>query len=133
MKMLLMKLQKKKRKRRILWLLFCLDYLWTPNEILPKHDEGNENKNNPHLLMQFIDVLIKYWESGGGLFILAEGVILHYQLDLFLQRTNFKNYGKVKFKIEDEHEGGGYLNGVSDNEFNLKTMEFLIKDYKDIM
>jgi hypothetical protein len=65
--------------------------------------------------MQFIDILIKYWESGGGLFILAEGVILHYQLDLFLQRANFKNYGKVKFKIEDEHEGGGNLIGSKDN------------------
>ena len=33
--------------------------------------------------MQFIDVLIKYWETGGGLFFLAEGGTLHYQLDLF--------------------------------------------------
>ena len=86
-----------------------------PYEILPKQDEGNENKNNPHLIMQFIDVLIKYWESGGGLFFLAEGGTLHYQLDLFLQRANFKNYGKVKFKIEDEHEGGGNLIGSKDN------------------
>jgi hypothetical protein len=86
-----------------------------PYEILPKQDEGNENKNNPHLIMQFIDVLIKYWETGGGLFFLAEGGTLHYQLDLFLQRANFKNYGKVKFKIEDEHEGGGNLIGSKDN------------------
>ena len=86
-----------------------------PYEILPKQDEGNENKNNPHLIMQFIDILIKYWESGGGLFFLAEGGTLHYQLDLFLQRANFKNYGKVKFKIEDEHEGGGNLIGSKDN------------------
>ena len=85
-----------------------------PYEILPKQDEGNESKNNPHLIIQFIDVLIKYWESGGGLFFLAEGGSLHYQLDLFLQRANFKNYGKVKFKIEDEHEGGGILIGKKD-------------------
>ena len=81
-----------------------------PYEILPKQDEGNENKNNPHLIMQFIDVLIKYWESGGGLFFLTKGGTLHYQLDLY-----FKNYVKVKFKIEDEHEGGGNLIGSKDN------------------
>ena len=89
-----------------------MDYLWA---IIwnPKQDEGNENKNNPHLIIQFIDVLIQYWKSGEGLFFLAEGGTVYYQFDLFLEKTNFKNYSKVKFKIEGE--GGGNLIGSKDN------------------
>ena len=88
-----------------------------PYAILPKQKKGNEYKNNPYLISQFIDVLIEYWKNEGNIFFLAEGSKLHYQLDLFLERANFPDIGKVKFKIKDEHEGGGYLKG--DNNFNI--------------
>jgi hypothetical protein len=97
--------------------LFC----GPPYPVLPKQKKGNEDKDNPYLISQFIDVLIKYWENGGSIFFLAEGNKLHYQLDLFLQRAKFPNYGKVKFTIKDEHEGGKYLKGVFDKDFKLNN------------
>ena len=54
-------------------------------------------------------------------FFLVEGSKLHYQLDLFLERVKFPNYGEVKFKIKEEHEGGGYLKGVFDKDFKLNN------------
>ena len=80
-----------------------------PYPILPPQEIGNEYKNNPHLINQFINILIKYWENNGSIFFLAEGSELHYQLDLFLEKVEFPNYCKVKFKIEDEDKGEGYL------------------------
>ncbi len=47
-----------------------------------------------------------------NIFFLVEGSKLHYQLNLFLERVI-----KIKFKIKDEHEGGGYLKG--DYYFNI--------------
>ena len=96
---------------------FCNYYaVWIfcgpPYAILPKQEEGNEEKNNPYLIDQFIDVLIKFWENEGNLFFLAEGGELHYQLDLFLKKAKFKNYGKINIEIIDEHEGGGELTGI---------------------
>ena len=104
-----------------------------PYEILPPQEKGNENKNNPHLISQFIDVLIEYWKKQGSIFFLAEGSKLHYQLDLFLERAEFPKIGKVKFKIEDEHEGNGYLKGdlgdengniFKDGTFNKNLQKF---------
>ena len=40
---------------------------------------------------------------------MAEGSKLYYQLDLFLERIKFQKNRKVKFTIEGEREGGGYL------------------------
>ena len=105
---------------------FCDYYaVWVfcgpPYPVLPKQNKENKNKDNPYLISQFIDVLIKYWENEGSIFFLAEGSKLHYQLDLFLKKAKFPNYGKVKFKIKEEHEGGGYLKGVYDQDFKLNN------------
>ena len=96
---------------------FCNYYaIWIfcgpPYAILPKQEIGNEDKNNPYLIDQFIDVLIKFWENEGNLFFLVEGGELHYQLDLFLKKAKFKDYGKINIEIIDEHEGGGELTGI---------------------
>ena len=88
----------------VIW-VFCVP----PYSILLPQKKGNENKNNPYLISQFIDALIEYWSHEGSIFFLAEGSKLHYQLDLFLERIKFQKNRKVKFTIEDEREGGGYL------------------------
>ena len=105
---------------------FCDYYaVWVfcgpPYPVLPKQNKENENKDNPYLISQFIDVLIKYWENKGSIFFLAEGNKLHYQLDLFLKRAKFPKYGEVKFEIKDEHKGGGYLKGVFNKDFKLNN------------
>ncbi len=63
-------------------------------EILPPQKKGNEYKNNPHLINQFIDILIEYWKKQGNIFFLIEGSKLHYQLDLFLERAKFQKLEK---------------------------------------
>jgi hypothetical protein len=83
---------------------------------LSPQKKGNENKNNPYLISQFIDASIEYWSN--KYFFLAEGSKLYYQLDLFLERIKFQKNRKVKFIIEDEHGGGDYLDGLFDIIFN---------------
>ena len=107
-----------------------------PFPILPPQEKGNEDKYNPHLINQFINILIKYWENNGSIFFLAEGSELHYQLDLFLERAEFPNYGKVKFKIEDEHKGEGYLYGdlgdENGNIFKKGTFNKNLQKFKNL-
>ena len=105
-----------------------------PYEILPIQE--NENKNNPHLINQFINVLIEYWKKQGSIFFLGEGNGLHYQLDLFLERAEFPKVGKVKFKIDDEHKGEGYLFGdMGDEKGNIHkngTFNKNLQKFKDL-
>ena len=63
---------------------------------------------------------------------MAGGIKLHYQLNLFLEKVEFPNYGKVKFKIENEYRGEGYLycdlgeeigNLLKKGTFNLQKFE----------
>ena len=45
---------------------------------------GKENKSDPYLVEEFINVLISFWINGGSLIFLAEGDPLNFQVNLFL-------------------------------------------------
>jgi len=69
-----------------------------PYRILP-----NEN-DDPELIGQFNDLLLKFWENKGSLIFLAEGTPLCYQVNLFLENAEFPSYGKLNFRIGGEQK-----------------------------
>ena len=108
---------------------FC-DYYATwvicgpPLPILPN------KADNPYLLGQFIDVLIKFWNNGGSLVFLAEGEPLTYQVNIFLQKVKFPGNIKMKLQLNGVHKGNKYLYGdetgklENNGQFNKQIQTF---------
>ena len=69
-----------------------------PYKILPQKED------DPELIGEFNDVLIKFWENKGSIFFLAEGTPLCYQVNLFLENAEFPSYGKLNFRIGGEQK-----------------------------
>lgn len=61
-------------------------------------------EQNPDLVGEFNDILIKFWENKGSLIFLAEGSPLCYQVNLFLEYADFPGHGKCKFRIGGEQK-----------------------------
>ena len=76
--------------------------------ILPPID-GKENKSNPYLVEEFINVLIEFWKNGGSLIFLAEGDPLNFQVNLFLDKIDFSQNQKPKFRIYGDYIGDNIL------------------------
>jgi len=94
---------------------FC-DYYATwiicgpPYPVLPHCGKDSD----PHLVGQFIDVLIQFWKNGGSLVFWAEGDPLYAQVNWFLEKVEFENEpncpsGKTNFRITGEHLGNTIL------------------------
>jgi len=94
---------------------FC-DYYATwvicgpPYPVLPYCGKDSD----PHLVGQFIDVLIQFWKNGGSLVFWAEGDPLYAQVNWFLEKVEFENEpncpsGKTNLRITGEHLGNTIL------------------------
>ena len=70
---------------------------------------GKENKSNPNLIEEFINILILFWQNGGALVFFAEGEPLNFQVNLFLEKINFDNNKKPNFKISGDYLGDKIL------------------------
>ena len=70
---------------------------------------GVENKTNPYLVEEFINVLISFWKNGGSLIFLAEGDPLNFQVNLFLEKIEFPNSKKPNFRIAGNYLGDKVL------------------------
>ena len=70
---------------------------------------GKENKSNPYLVEEFINVLIEFWTNGGSLIFLAEGDPLNFQVNLFLEKIDFSKNEKPKFRIYGDYLGDNVL------------------------
>ena len=67
--------------------------------------DGKENKSNPNLIEEFINVLILFWKNGGALVFFAEGEPLNFQVNIFLDKIIFDNKKKANFKISGDYLG----------------------------
>ena len=90
---------------------------------------GQENKdlptnggdeNDPYYVLQFVDCAIQFWKNGGSLFLMGENDPYNFQLNLFLEKIEFPNGQKAKFKIGGNHEGGKFLYSDDTGELNQK-------------
>ena len=70
---------------------------------------GVENKTNPYLVEEFINVLISFWKNGGSLIFFAEGDPLNFQVNLFLEKIEFPNKKKPNFRIAGNYLGNKVL------------------------
>ena len=59
-----------------------------PLPIFPPKD-GIINTTNPHLVGEFINILIEFWKNGGALIFFADGEPLNFQVNLFLDKIDF--------------------------------------------
>ena len=83
-----------------------------PYKILP------DCREDPELINDFNDILIKFWENKGSVVFLAEGTPLCCQVNLFLEYAQFPGQGKVKFRIGGEQKANQRLN--PDDSGNLE-------------
>jgi len=84
-----------------------------PYRILPNQED------NPDLIGEFNDLLIKFWENKGSIIFLAEGTPLCYQVNLFLEYADFPGHGKTKFRIGGEQKADKKLK--ADDSGNLEN------------
>ena len=73
---------------------------------IPLPDGGNQ-----HLVLQFIDCLIQFWNNGGSVVMFAEGDPLTFQANLFLERIVFPGNKKTNLRVGGNHAGKKLLKG----------------------
>ena len=78
------------------------------NPILPPRN-GEENLSNPYLVEEFINILIAFWKNGGSLVFFADGDPLNFQVNLFLEKIDFSQNEKPKFRISGNYNGDNLL------------------------
>jgi hypothetical protein len=66
---------------------------------------GKDNSSNPYLVEEFINLLIIFWTNGGALVFFAEGEPLYFQVNLFLEKIEFSEKEKPKFRIYGNYHG----------------------------
>ena len=91
---------------------------------------GEENKSNPNLIQEFINILLLFWENGGALVFFAEGEPLNFQVNLFLDKINFDNNKKPDFKIGGDYLGDQLLE--QDKTGKLENKGIFDKKYEKI-
>jgi hypothetical protein len=110
--------------------LICVVISGEPYEELPNKSD------NPHLIGEFIKVVIQFWKNGGGLCLFADNAPFNYQINLFLEILEVELKHKSKFRIGGNHPGKKTLNGddkgdlTSSGTFNRKIQ--LIDDFSRV-
>ena len=75
------------------------------------YDTELPHKGNPHLVDQFIDCLIQFWNKGGSVVLFAESDPLTFQANKFLEKVTFPDGSKTKLRLGGNHKGMKYLKG----------------------
>ena len=110
--------------------LICVVMSGPPYEKLPN------KADNPHLIGEFIKVVIQFWKNGGGLCLFADNAPFTYQTNLFLEILEIELKHKIKFRVGGNHEGKKIMNGddkgdlASNGIFNRKIQ--LIDDFSRV-
>ena len=110
--------------------LICVVISGEPYEELPNKSD------NPHLIGEFIKVVIQFWKNGGGLCLFADNSPFNYQINLFLEILEVELRHKTKFRIGGNHPGKKTLIGddkgdlTSSGTFNRKIQ--LIDDFSRV-
>ena len=95
---------------------------------------GKDNSSNPYWVEEFINILIEFWTNGGSLVFFAEGDLLYFQINLFLEKIEFSKNEKPKFRINGNYHGDKTLtqdkDGKLDREriFDKSKKKVLIKE-----
>ena len=79
-------------------------------------------KSNPNLIGEFLEVIIKFWKSGGSLIFFADGDPLFYQVNLFLEKAEFP----MDDDEEDEELEISKMKNPYYNEYDRDTMKDVI-------
>ena len=93
--------------------LICAVISSEPYEKLPNKSD------NPHLIGEFINVIIQFWKNGGGLCLFANNAPFNYQINLFLEILEVELKHKIKFRIGGNHPGKTTLNGDDKGDLTL--------------
>ena len=88
----------------------CIILSGEPYPELPKDKDHNDwEKSKPHLLGEFIKVIIQFWKNGGGLGLFSDNAPFTFQTNLILEQL-FE--GSLQFRVGGFHEGKKILKGV---------------------
>mgnify|MGYP002622861730 CR=1 FL=1 len=87
----------------------CLILSGEPYAELPRNNNNNSNNPKPHLLGEFIKVIIQFWKNGGGLGLFSDNAPFTFQTNLILEQL-FN--GSIQFRVGGFHEGKKILRGV---------------------
>ena len=102
----------------------------------PPYEELPNKADNPHLIGEFIKVVIQFWKNGGGLCLFADNVPFTYQTNLFLEILEVELKHKIKFRVGGNHKGENIMNGddkgdlTTSGTFNRKIQ--LIDDFSRV-
>ena len=77
----------------------------------PPYEELPNKADNPHLIGEFIKVVIQFWKNGGGLCLFADNAPFAYQTNLFLEILEVELKHKIKFRVGGDHKGEEIMNG----------------------
>ncbi len=87
----------------------CLIFSGEPYPELPRNHRKYDSNQKPYLLGEFIKVIIKFWENGGGLGLFSDNAPFTFQTNLILEQL-FN--GSIQFRVGGFHEGKKILKGV---------------------
>ena len=87
----------------------CLILSGEPYAELPKKNNYYFRKSKTNLLGEFIKVIIKFWENGGGLGLFSDNAPFTFQTNLILEKIFG---GTINFRVGGFHEGKKILKGV---------------------
>ena len=95
----------------------------------PPYEDLPDGSKESYLFMQFLKVLELFRNNGGALIFLAEGWLLHYQVNEFLKliNMNFRIIADDPDKGTKEHKGGQFLNGDYSDKLGKKSFSKSIK------
>ena len=74
---------------------------------------------NQHLVDQFIDCLIQFWEKGGAVVLFAESHPLTFQANKFLEKVTFPDGSKTQLRLSNNHLGTKILKGDPSGLLNI--------------
>ena len=100
----------------------CLILSGQPFEELPRNFGNDFNNSKPYLLGEFIKVIIKFWENGGGLGLFSDNAPFTFQTNLILEKLFEKKSFKdtINFRVGGFHEGKKILKGVESGNLEEK-------------
>ena len=95
------------------------DYLICAAISSEPYEKWPNKSDNPHLIGEFINVIIQFWKNGGGLCLFANNAPFNYQINLFLEILEVELKHKIKFRIGGNHPGKTTLNGDDKGDLTL--------------
>ena len=75
---------------------------------------------DPAGAFNFVKILERFWRNGGSLVLFTDNAPFTYEVNLFLQETNFPNGHKVNFKLDGYHKGQKLLIADPSGKLNKK-------------